>query len=100
VDHERRADTLPITCDPLPKSCHAWVRFGPPPMQVERRFVVGKELACAIEFVVREKEFRCWVWANAATAMNKTDYFMITDHGRSCDPAVTAGRIHADLAIG
>ncbi|MGC5172069.1 hypothetical protein ACLQ2Q_15590 [Microbacterium sp. DT81.1] len=31
--------------------------------------VVWNELACGIEFTVDEQQMRCWVWANAVTAL-------------------------------
>lgn len=68
TENERQADTLPITRDPLPKSCRAWVRFGPHAMQVEGKVVVWNDVACGVAFFVLEKEFRCWVWANAVSS--------------------------------
>lgn len=65
---ERQVDTLPVTRDPQPKSCTAWVRFGPHPVQVEASVVVWNDVACGILFTVAEKELRCWVWSNAVTA--------------------------------
>jgi len=65
---ERQEDTLPVTRDPQPKPCKAWVRFGPHATQVEAVVVVWNEVACRILFTVGEKELRCWVWANAVTA--------------------------------
>jgi hypothetical protein len=65
---ERQEDTLPVTRDPQPKPCKAWVRFGPHATQVEAVVVVWNEVACGILFTVGEKELRCWVWANAVTA--------------------------------
>ena len=45
TDHERQADLLPVTRDPQPKPCTAWVRFGPHPMQVDAVVVVWNDLA-------------------------------------------------------
>jgi len=64
---ELQTDTLPVTRDPQPKPCKAWVRFGPHAMQVDAVVVIWNELACGIQFQVGEKEMRCWVWANAVT---------------------------------
>jgi hypothetical protein len=66
---ERREDTLPVTRDPQPKACKAWVRFGPHPMLVDATVVVWNDIACGIQFTVGEKQLRCWVWANAVTAV-------------------------------
>src|SRR6478735_8743392 len=66
---ELRKDTLPVTRDPQPKPCKAWVRFGPHAMQVDAVVVVWNDLACGIEFTVGEKQLRCWVWANAVTPL-------------------------------
>jgi hypothetical protein len=65
---ERQEDTLPVTRDPQPKPCKAWVRFGPHATQVEAVVVVWNDVACGILFTVGEKELRCRVWANAVTA--------------------------------
>ena len=65
--HELRKDTLPVTRDPQPKPCKAWVRFGPHATQVDAVVVVWNDLACGIEFTVGDKQMRCWVWANAVT---------------------------------
>lgn len=67
TDHERQTDLLPVTRDPQPKPCKAWVRFGPHPVLVDAVVVVWNELACGIQFTVDEREFRCWVWAGAVT---------------------------------
>lgn len=66
---ERREDTLPVTRDPQPKPCKAWVRFGPHAMRVDAVVVVWNDLACGIQFTVGDKELRCWVWANAVSAV-------------------------------
>ncbi|WP_249354044.1 hypothetical protein [Microbacterium sp. 2FI] len=67
---ERQESTLPVTRDPLPKACIAWVRFGPHAVRVEGVVVVWNDVACGIQFTVGEKELRCWVWANAVTAVH------------------------------
>lgn len=66
---ELQTDTLPVTRDPQPKPCKAWVRFGPHPLQVDAVVVVWNDVACGISFKVGESELRCWVWANAVTAV-------------------------------
>lgn len=68
---ERQADTLPVTRDPQPKPCHAWVRFGPHSMRVEGTVVVWNDVACGVSFQIGNKEHRCWVWANAVTALHR-----------------------------
>jgi len=67
---ERQADVLPVTRDPQPKPCKAWVRFGPHAMHVDAVVVVWNDIACGIQFTVGDKEMRCWVWANAVTAVS------------------------------
>ena len=67
TDSEVRKDVLPVTRDPRPKACRAWVRFGPHALQVDAVVVVWNDVACGIQFDVGEKEMRCWVWANAVT---------------------------------
>lgn len=62
---ERQDGTLPVTRDPLPKPCKAWVRFGPHAMRVDAVVVVWNDVACGILFSVGDREMRCWVWANA-----------------------------------
>ena len=69
TDQELQKATLPITRDPDPKPCHAWVRFGPHSILVRATVVVWNDLACGIEFGVGERRVRCWVWANAVTAL-------------------------------
>ena len=66
---ERCEGTLPVTRDPQPKACKAWVRFGPHAMLVDAVVVVWNDLACGIQFTVGDKELRCWVWANAVNAV-------------------------------
>ena len=66
---ERQADVLPVTRDPQPKPCKAWVRFGPHAMHVDAVVVVWNDIACGIQFTVGDKELRCWVWANAVSAV-------------------------------
>ena len=64
---ERQESLLPVTRDPQPKKCKAWVRFGPHATQVDAVVVVWNDLACGVRFMAGEKEMRCWVWANAVT---------------------------------
>ncbi|MDQ7876569.1 hypothetical protein Q9R08_01125 [Microbacterium sp. QXD-8] len=66
---ERQEDSLPVTRDPKPKLCKAWVRFGPHALLVDAVVVVWNDLACGIQFTVGDKELRCWVWANAVRAV-------------------------------
>lgn len=65
--NERQESILPVTRDPQPKACTAWVRFGPHATQIDGVVVVWNDVACGIEFTVGEKQLRCWVWANAVT---------------------------------
>lgn len=67
TDAELQRDILPITRDPQPKPCVAWVRFGPHSVCVRGVVVVWNDVACGIEFKAGEKKLRCWVWAGAVT---------------------------------
>ena len=67
TEKERQADTLPVTRDPQPKPCRAWVRFGPHAVHVDATVVVWNDLACGVQFRVGDGELRCWVWTNAVT---------------------------------
>ena len=58
-----------MTRGPRPKPCKAWVRFGPRASLVDAVVVVWNDLACGIQFTVGDKELRCWVWANAVSAV-------------------------------
>ncbi|MCR2764990.1 hypothetical protein NQ152_15905 [Microbacterium sp. zg.B48] len=69
---ELRKDALPVTRDPQPKPCKAWVRFGPHAVEVDAVVVVWNDLACGIQFTVGATQLRCWVWANAVTPMSTT----------------------------
>ncbi|MGC5224909.1 hypothetical protein ACPW96_20280 [Micromonospora sp. DT81.3] len=62
---ELQIDILPVTRDPQPKPCKAWVRFGPHAVLVDGVVVVWNDVACGIQFQVGARELRCWVWANA-----------------------------------
>ena len=68
TDRELQANSLPVTRDPQPKPCKAWVRFGPHAMLVDGVVVVWNDLACGIEFTIGDRQLRCWVWANAVTS--------------------------------
>lgn len=68
TDRELQAGWLPVTRDPQPKPCKAWVRFGPHAMLVDGVVVVWNDLACGIEFTIGDRRLRCWVWANAVTS--------------------------------
>ena len=70
TDSELQKDRLPVTRDPNPKPCRAWVRFGPHAMLVDAVVVVWNDVACGIEFTVAEKQLRCWVWANAVAPIS------------------------------
>ena len=67
TDRELRRDSLPVTRDPQPKPCRAWVRFGPHAFHVDAVVAVWNDLACGIEFSVGDQRMRCWVWANAVS---------------------------------
>lgn len=67
TDRELQAPSLPVTRDPQPKPCKAWVRFGPHAMLVDGVVAVWNDLACGIEFTIADRPMRCWVWANAVT---------------------------------
>ncbi|MGN6221669.1 MAG: hypothetical protein ACTHNQ_19385 [Microbacterium sp.] len=69
---ELQSDALPVTRDPQPKPCRAWVRFGPHTMLVDAVVVVWNDVACGIESTVGGTQLRCWVWANAVTAVVPT----------------------------
>lgn len=71
TDKELQRDVLPITRDPQPKKCRAWVRFGPHAVLVDAEVVVWNDIACGIQFTVEDKVMRCWVWSNAVTAVTR-----------------------------
>jgi hypothetical protein len=56
---ERQEDTLPVTRDPQPKKCTAWVRFGPHGTPVDGVVVVWNDIACGVEFTVGDQHMRC-----------------------------------------
>lgn len=43
----------------------AWVRFGPQHTRVDAVLARSTPTAAGIEFTVRDKTYRCWVWGNA-----------------------------------
>lgn len=64
---ELALDSEPITRDPKPHlEVRAWVRFGPHAIDVEAVVHVWTDVALGICFTVDEKEFKCWIWKNAA----------------------------------
>lgn len=69
TDAELQKDRLPVTRDPSPKPCRAWVRFGPHAMLVDAVVVVWNDLACGVEFSAGDRQLRCWVWANAVSPL-------------------------------
>lgn len=68
LTEEERQAAMPVTRDPEPKRCRAWVRFGPNAVQVDGVVVVWNDVACGVQFRVGPTEYRCWVWAHAVTA--------------------------------
>lgn len=67
-DDELELDVVPVTIYPKPPLVKAWVRFGPQHARVEARLMRSTDSAAGIEFTVKEKTYRCWVWGNAVTA--------------------------------
>lgn len=65
---ELQSELLPVTRDPQPKPCRAWIRFGPHAFRVDAVVVVWNDVACGVQFSVGEKEMRCWVWTSAVSA--------------------------------
>ena len=66
---ELALDRVPVTVYPpgVQAEVVAWVRFGPQHTQVHARVVRSTEKAAGIEFTVRGKVYRCWVWGNAVS---------------------------------
>ncbi|MFD5215266.1 hypothetical protein [Microbacterium sp. NPDC058345] len=64
---EIELDALPLTIYPEGRrpQVKAWVRFGPKHARVDAVIVRSNSLAAGIEFTVRGKTYRCWVWGNA-----------------------------------
>ncbi|MFL1999511.1 hypothetical protein [Microbacterium sp. A1-JK] len=56
---------LPLTIDPHPQPCRAWVRFGATAVQVDAKIDRWTPRAIGIRFMVMEREMRTWVWASA-----------------------------------
>ena len=69
---ELELDRLPVTIYPekhRPK-VKAWVRFGPQHTRVDAVLARSTSQAAGIEFTVRDKTYKCWVWGNAVTVAN------------------------------
>lgn len=68
---EIEADRLPmkIYAEGHRPKVKAWVRFGPKHTRVDAELVRSNSLAAGIQFTVREKVYRCWVWGNAVKAV-------------------------------
>lgn len=64
---ELRLDITPVTVYPEPIKAKVWVRFGEIPARLDCRIHRTTSSAAAIEFTIRDKIFRCWVWGNAVT---------------------------------
>ena len=62
---ELELDRLPLTIDPHPQRCKAWVRFGSTAMQVDAVADRWTPRAIGIRFDVAGQEARTWVWASA-----------------------------------
>lgn len=56
---------LPLTIDPNPQPCRAWVRFGATAVQVDAKIDRWTPRAIGIRFKVMDRELRTWVWASA-----------------------------------
>ena len=72
---ELELDRCPVTVYPedhRPK-VKAWVRFGPQHTRVDALLCRSTQLAAGIEFVVRDKTYKCWVWGNAVTMADASD---------------------------
>jgi len=70
---ELQLDVLPLTIYPRPLAAKAWVRFAEIPSHVDCVIVRSTSAAAGIEFRIREKVFRCWVWGNAVTTADGGD---------------------------
>lgn len=62
---ELELDRLPITIDPHPQGCKAWVRFGASAVRVDALIDRWTPRAIGIRFDVAGREARTWVWASA-----------------------------------
>lgn len=67
---ELQLDVLPLTIYPRPLAAKAWVRFGAIPSHVDCVIARSTSTAAGIEFRIRDKVFRCWVWGNAVATSN------------------------------
>jgi hypothetical protein len=61
---------LPLTVDPRPRRCRAWVRFGATPVRVDADVMRWTPRAIGIRFHVMDQEMRCWVWASAVETVD------------------------------
>ncbi|WP_449407982.1 hypothetical protein [Microbacterium maritypicum] len=59
--------TAPVTIYPVPPKVRVWVRFGPESTRVDARLLRSTDKAAGIEFTVKGRAYRCWVWGNAVT---------------------------------
>lgn len=64
---ELSLDTEALTVDPKPRAVKAWVRFGDTPVQVNARACRWTSRAVGLEFEIRGRVFRTWVWVGAVT---------------------------------
>ena len=66
---ELELDSMPVTIYPKPPAVRAWVRFGPSHVRIDAQLLRSTSQAAGIEFRVKGKTYRCWVWGNAVTAV-------------------------------
>lgn len=64
---ELELSTTPVTIYPKPPAVRAWVRFGAQHTRVDAKLLRSTDQAAGIEFVVKGKPYRCWVWGNAVS---------------------------------
>lgn len=64
---ELQLDVLPVTIYPRAVPAKAWVRFEAIPSHLDCVIVRSTSTAAGIEFRIRDKVLRCWVWGNAVT---------------------------------
>lgn len=70
TEKELQLDVKPVTIYPRPVTAKAWVRFGAIPSHLDCVIVRSTSEAAGIEFRIRDKLFRCWVWGNAVTTQS------------------------------
>lgn len=63
-------ESLPMTIDPQPKGCRAWIRFGPYAVHTQGVVVKWNDISCSVRFQVADRDLECWVWANAVTPVD------------------------------